>query len=486
MVPTFCLLACVIAPAQPPSAAVDLPGPRLLRGQELVYSGSFIEESTSKRVQSTRKYRVDSRVFVLEAGPHGLDIALFTVIKPSLAARRPAGEIVPIAVSLECGRVDPQGRLTLTSEDKLTVPLDGPATIEMGAFVEWPKKRVGAQESWETSEENRPPRFWHVAGSEAVNVARCLKLEGIQQSEDWEHPRADRAGWQRRDAVWVAPGLGIALRLERTIERREPARRETTTRSVVRLELESRVVYPGLLYSDREREIRLYQQIASMMTPILGTAGANGPWESMLMKIAYHVDNQPTTPYREALLHLRRRIEAARRGETAVMQARAEFPEAPSAAAAGQPAPDFLTTDLVTRESVRLRRLLGRPLILLFYNPASKTAADSLRLAQSFGDAHDEVRVLALAMSEDADRVLKQRKEMKLTLPVLSGVGVHVSYAVDATPKWVIIDADGVIRSTYVGWGQEIASLLHQELKPAAASSPDKKERIDTQGPGRN
>jgi hypothetical protein len=77
----------------------------------------------------------------------------------------------------------------------------------------------------------------------------------------------------------------------------------------------------------------------------------------------------------------------------------------------------------------------------------------------------DEIKVIGLAVADDTAAVLKQRGEMHLTFPILSGRGLRVTYAVDATPKLVVLDAKGVVRGAYVGWGKETPTLVADELK---------------------
>ena len=79
MLATIWLLGCVLAPAQPrtapaPSPAPALPRgtalrsdwiltPKLTRGQELVYRGTYTESAGSNRVEVQRAYRIESRFF---------------------------------------------------------------------------------------------------------------------------------------------------------------------------------------------------------------------------------------------------------------------------------------------------------------------------------------------------------------------------------------------------------------------------------------
>src|SRR5262249_52556387 len=160
--------------------------------------------------------------------PRSLDIALQTVLKLRTARPEQAGEPEPSSVRLELAHVDLQGRVTADPAVSLSLPLHGPGTVEYGAFVGVPRRPILLPQAWEAFEANRPARIWKVLGTEMVNGTSYLKLEGMQQSEDWDHPRADRTAWRRRDLVWLSPRLGVAQKVERTVERREPAHREAT------------------------------------------------------------------------------------------------------------------------------------------------------------------------------------------------------------------------------------------------------------------
>jgi hypothetical protein len=370
MLPNLCLLTCALVTAQTADRSEWLLLPHLGRGQELVYRGSYAEEAIGRGVQFSRSYRLESRVFVLDTPPRGLDVALQTILKLRTPRAERGNEPEPISVRLELAHVDLQGRITSPAGVALAVPWDGPATIECGTFVEVPNGRVGLKQSWETLEANRPARRWKVLGMEMVSGTTCLKLEGLQQSDDWDHPRADRTAWRRRDLIWLAPRLGVAYKVERTIERRDPAHRDPTERSLTQYELQSEIQYPGQLFEDRRREILQAQKITEALTSLLPDSTKQGPkpFENILVRIAYHLDNHPPTPYREAVLQVKRRAEAASRGESPAAAPANELDRRPTVAALDQRAPDFIVTNLLTRQSTQLRRWLGRPILMVFYH----------------------------------------------------------------------------------------------------------------------
>lgn len=462
MVATICLLTALL-PGQSADRAETLLAPRLGRGQELVYRGTCTEEALGKGVQFTRTYKLESRVFVLETPSRGLDVAVYTVLRHAGQTEREAG--IPSSVRLELAHVNLQGRGIPEGDATLQLPLDALATLECGAFVEVPKGRVSQGQSWEVADPGRPAQTWRLIGSEVINGTSCLKLVGRQQSDDWDQPRADRSAWQREDTVWIATRLGAAFRVERTILRRDPARREPTQRLATRYELESSIQYPNQMYEDRRREIFQARSFATAAQPLLPNPAKHAPktFEALLNRITYHLDKQPPTPYRDAVLHVRRRVDAARRGEAPAL---VEESTAPSVATLGHRAPDFMTANLLTRESVRLNQLLGKPLVLVFYSPGSQTVDEVLRFVQSLQDAHPQTAgVAGLVLTDDLERVRKQHAALGLSYPVLAGKALRQTYGVDATPRLVVLDGSGVVRGSFVGWGPETATLVTEELR---------------------
>jgi peroxiredoxin len=476
MVATLYLIGCVLVPAQPPPPAHSgerLSGPRLARSQEYAYHGTYDEESVGDRVRFCRSYRVDTKMFVLETVPTGADVAVMTVLRPrdSHTVAMPAGVSGEPAVNsarLEIIRVDLQGHVSCDPMVNLATPLDGPPTIECGAFVELPPGRAASDGVWAVSEPGRPPRTWQRKGNEMVNGTSCVKITGEQQSEDWDKPRADRGAWRRTDTVWIASRLGVAFRVERLIERREAALRDATHKYVLRYELDSSLQYPGQLSDERRLEINRARAFSDAAAPLLATPSQYGQQlTALLSRINLHIEHQPPTPYRDAVVQVRKQVEAARRGETpaAVME---ESADKPSVAVIGQAAPDFVATDFTAAGtgSARLRNWLGRPVLMVFYNPTSVTTEELLHFAKSVDSRFNgAVAVIGMSVSDDAKIVRKQQAELGLGFPILSGSGLRISYEVESTPKLILIDATGVVRGSYLGWGRETAGEVMAEIR---------------------
>src|SRR5205085_3531991 len=81
--------------------------------------------------------------------------------------------------------------------------------------------------------------------------------------------------------------------------------------------------------------------------------------------------------------------------------------------------PDIVVTDLASKKPVRLYELLGRPILIIFYNPQSSTGANTLQFAKRVHDKYPaKVNILGLAMTNKLSAALKQHKDLELPFPV--------------------------------------------------------------------
>jgi peroxiredoxin len=366
--------------------------------------------------------------------------------------------------------VSAQGHIQPEKGASLAAALDGPPTVECGSLIELPRAAVGLQQFWEVQEPGRPPRTWRVSGTEVIQGAQCVKLVGTQQSDDWEleRGRADHTAWRRQDTVWLAPQQGIAQKVERVIERRDPARREPTYRSVLRYEREGQVTYPGKLFDDCVYEIEQARKFHQEAAPLLRQPALyRGQIEALLKRIDHHLQRPPTVGnYRKAVVQVRRRVQAVQNGEVTPEQGAAEPAPVINRVAPGQRVSDFVVTELVNGQSVRLYRLLGRPVLLVFYNPGTDIGRQVLRFGQTVSEKYRTgVTVLGLAVTDDEALVRRQCEELRLTFPILEGKSLHQTFGVDGTPRFVVLDGDGILRNGYTGWGEHTAHEVAQELQ---------------------
>ena len=413
---------------------------QLTAGQELVYRGTSVEQSLIPGVQHQRQYALEAIYFVHNIGPNLADAVLQTTV----SMREPMGPgkqavMAPGSVRLDLLQIDRRGRL-LPIGDKdmpLSIPLNGPALLESGAFFETPIVPVNRQAYWEEFEDHRPLRGWRMLGVEAYRGVTCVKLQMTQQSSDWNKPRADSTAWRRQDLLWFGYQTGQVFHVERTIERREPARTEPTQRIVTIFDLESMFRYDGRLADDRKEEIVKVRKFQVEARPLLQQPASFRPQiEALLGKITGYTAKTPPTPYRKTLVHLQSQLERSRSGEVPVSVAVSDL------------------TDLTDNNSCRFYDLLGRPILVFYYNPTTRTGKEVLRFAQSVLDQHgDDVRVLGMAVSDDLKLILKQYEDMDLRFRILDGKAMLGTFGVDGTPRVIVVDGKGVVHCAFTGWG---------------------------------
>jgi hypothetical protein len=467
MIKSICMLACSVALGQLVERGDWHLAPQLPRGQELVYTGTYLDEALAPNVKHQKIYRLEARLFVLDSARQTTEVAILTALTDMDNRPSPDTKPVPASVRCELARLDNQGRLRSLDNRALTLPVYGPATLEFGFLAEVPLTPVRKNEQWDVREEGRPIRTWQAVGTETCAGVTCVKLVAVQQSNDWDQPRADHTAWRRKDVVWLAPQLNVALKVERIIERRAPAHKAPTHRATVRYELDSKLRYLGNMFDDHHREIMMLRRCQDEATPMLKQPVLyRTQIETVLRRLTFHLEHHPETPYRKAALHFKQTLEAARRGEVPVESPTEEPVAAIRTIGIGERIPDFAITGLTERGPVRLQKLLGQPTLIVFYNPATTMGRDVLVYARDLSAKQaGKLHVLAMCLTTDVEAAVKQHKELRLPFPVLDGNALRLTLAVEHTPRFVLLDGDGIIRWESTGWGVYVPDEIARELR---------------------
>ena len=111
----------------------------------------------------------------------------------------------------------------------------------------------------------------------------------------------------------------------------------------------------------------------------------------------------------------------------------------------GAPAPDFTLPDLAGRAR-RLRDFLGRPLLLVFWDPQCGYCE---QLAPRIAELGQSRRLLLVSRRapEETER-MADRHNLRCDVVVEPGWDVASSYGTNGTPTGYLIDAEGRIAST--------------------------------------
>lgn len=445
----------------------------LAPAQEFIYRGTFQEDFLTNQVQHGRTWRVESRFLIL-GEERGYRVGGFTQIRPK-ETRSPgaAKDTTPRveepgnnASHVVLAKVLPNGQVNTEEKSDRAIALEGLPLRDMPLFVGLPLDTRQAADGWKSQETGRPDWNWTLVGREAVQGTRCLVLEGVQSPPEWEKPRADRQSWQRKAKLWVSPGTGLVHRWEKTYERRDPARSYVSLRTISKGELDSTLGYPGQLFEDRRRELVLAFQAQEDTLSLSDDFARNTrALDGLGRQLKTHMSEAPSTPYRVAIQGVLRKIELAKKGE---LPPRTDEEVAGSDSevgpAIGKVAPDFLVPSLDKAGTVSLRNWKNKPILLLFYHPDSQSAVSCLSFAELIQKENKgKIHVIGLSVLGDARKVTIQKETMKLSFPLLDGGGLKISYGLDATPKWYLLDNQMIIRAIHSGWGDEVRSDLSRQ-----------------------
>lgn len=466
MITSVYLLSCALILGQPPERADWQLTPQLSPGLELVYRGEYIDEKLIPNVQHQQSYRLDANILILDAGEKDWQVAIQTSLRlQDVRGIVDKKRIGPTSMRLELARVDWNGRVRSIDKKLLEIPVKGPPTLESAFVAPVPLTKVGKNHAWDIAIEGKPAMHWKVVGTESSGGITCIKLTSLQQTADWELPRADSTAWRRRDTLWLHPQLNIAQKVERIIERKAPARDAPTERTTVRYELESHLRYPNSLFLDRKQEIVQACKFFNDMTALVKQPAQNrAQIDVLFQRVSSQLERQPNSPYRKTFAHLKTVLEIARKGEVPVPHGNEDPPPLPvKTVSIGQRSPDFVVSALTQEPTVSLKSFADKPVLIFFYNPGTALGKEVIAHAKNVYDKHSvNVGIMALAVTDDVELVRTQHRSLKLAFPILDGNGMRLTFGADQTPRFIILDSQGLVRFAQTGWGVHTSTEIDE------------------------
>jgi hypothetical protein len=434
--------------------------PRWQPGLELVYRGTVEEQSTTPGVMFKRTYTLETRLLVVDV-QRGLSRCAFLT-------RLASGPSDQASVRLELMDVEALGRLM--NPIPASPPGEGPATWEHGFLVEVPKQALSDRTRWQTADLGLPLKHWEVIGPEPVAGIPCVKLRAVQESEDWKAPRADHAGWQLVEHVWISSRTGAAQKVQRVVQRRSPARQEPDYCLTTTYDLESMLVYDGTFLAQRRRDAEQVADLAVRLRAMKDSVRKPGAaeWKSLLERIDHVAKLPAATPYREAVGSLRALTVAA-------SENRLPVPSSEEVVAGrltvGHPAPAFVIPPSGSEPTVTLQQWRGKTVLMVFFLPQSERAAELLLHLEGMQQEykHKDFLGVALSMNDDKAGMDRLKKNLGLTVPVHAGKALRHSYEVSTTPRFVLLDNQGRVLFQAVGWGPETVYQLAQAVRRACS-----------------
>jgi hypothetical protein len=480
----FALLLAVFGPTAPVAEPLALTGPRLTRGEELVYVGEVRETGDRIGNRFKKRYDLEVRVFVLDSAAGFTDCGVLTTVQPLDDELVPGKQRVKAApaVRIDLIRVDDRGRVkvltpavgppplpidTKTPTAELPpLPLDAPPACELAAFIPLPVGAAKVGGTGDITELNRPPAVWS-AKSEAVwNGRRCVELTATQQTDGYDLPDTVRHGWKRTETVLVSPADGYASVVSRTIVRREGRDQEGTL--TVRYELQPATKHAGAKYTGTRAEVEAAWAFAAEHAALSASKPRPGELRARAADVdRYLSDRSTATPYRTAIEAVKRRYEGTSAPPVTVRKLVVNMVE-DRGPTVGKPAPDFVAPDVDKPTGrVRLSAGRGKPTVVVFFKPGSATAVETLAVCEALHRKYaDTLTVIPLAIHRPAIDAAKERSKWKLTVPVYDGADVREVYAVESFPQFFVVDGAGILRWAFdAGVGPEVGYLVKQEVE---------------------
>jgi hypothetical protein len=491
------LALALLAPAAPPESI------GLVRGDELTFTGTVEEAVDRPGNRFRRSQKLEIRVLVLEKEEAWADVAVLTLLRRTddavTGAVGPitggAVEKTPPGARLDLVRVHadgtahlllPVGPPPLVFDAKTpartlpAVPLDSFAPFEFGMFPPRPP-RSAPDKPWAvaSADPNGPAETWQAQGAAFVTAERCTLLVMNQQHPNWARPVGGRSAWHRADAAWVGFD-GTARKVHRVIKHRDGIATELAAWVEVKYELKDQTRVIGRTFDRYRRDIETAFAAAAEVAPFLPNAVKLGPkfFEPRLTRLdTYLAQSDSSSPYRAAVLAVRRQLDAACRGlvvskaapgaPIGLVPVAAKLPQWPQP---GQVAADF------SAGPFRLAEYRGKPVVLVFFKPGSETADLALAIANALHQKYGaRAAIVPLAVWGDVAAGRKDRDRRKLTVPVFDGAQAETAYGVESVPRFVVIDGAGVVKWTFAGVGAETGYSAREQLErllgPAAPNT---------------
>ncbi|MBX9583359.1 MAG: hypothetical protein K2X87_23910 [Gemmataceae bacterium] len=289
--------------------------PRLPKGTELTYTGTVTEAVDRPGQRYRRAHDLEVRVLVLDRQATWADAAVLTLLRRTDEPADPGRPPSPPAARLDLVRLPDDGPPHLIAPP-------GPAPLRLAADLparRFPPVPLDSFAPFEFGMIPDPAAPWEPAGFAFVAAERCRELRLVRQSADWDRPRGGETAWRRAETVWASARDGTARRVERTVCQRDGIGPAPAVLIETRYELKDQARVLGRTFDRYRREVELAYATAEEVAPLVRDA-AKLPaktFDARLVRLASYLDEtDPGTPYREAVLAVRRQLEAARRGET--------------------------------------------------------------------------------------------------------------------------------------------------------------------------
>ena len=127
---------------------------------------------------------------------------------------------------------------------------------------------------------------------------------------------------------------------------------------------------------------------------------------------------------------------------------------------------DFTVSSYTEEKGAQLKSYQGKPILVFFYNPATPLGKEVLTEVKRLSEKHtSRLGIMAMAVTPEAEIARKQHQQMKLSFSILDGNGLRLTFGADQTPRFVIVDSEGLVRLAQTGWGVQTLYEIDEALQ---------------------
>jgi hypothetical protein len=451
--------------------------PRYVPGQELTYVGMALEKQSGLQGAAYEQpYDLETSALVGRIGATKVaELCCYTTIRLPVRDRdfdaAPFDDVA--GFRFDHLKVTPAGAASWLAGPRkgkgVSCPAEGWSAGELGFLLEAPAEALPIGASWIVKRGDAPDLNCTVAATDLAEGEACVRVVCKEQSRNWA--RADqRPAWRATSTVWLGQNRGLAVRVHRDYEQRQPGETVPSRTVMVKYALAANIAYRGPELQDRLADFELAARVQGDYESLL-QGKAERPARAVLGTLKHDLklaaEQQPrATPYRSALAEMLRATTAAEAG----LAQRRPAPPAPGALAVatlGQPARPWSVKEIDgARRS--LKDFKGQAVVLVQVNPEStlsrKALTDVLATARAGGA---KTIVLAACPKADEATAKKLRDAVPGDYRICQAMSADRAYGVKALPHTIAVDAQGLLRANFLGYGPELVSMVATLNAPA-------------------
>jgi hypothetical protein len=330
-----------------------------------------------------------------------------------------------------------------------------------------PNKPLDTGATWTLHHAGQESTQCRVTGMESVLGIGCVKVETMQQSQNWDADNIALPAWMNRASIWIDPKSRIVRRLHRDYRVRRPGDTQPSQALLAQYDLTSDFQYHGEHLQQRIADFRAGHTAQNHLEQALASIDRQRPRLLANLKDTIELtlrDKLYWTPYRPAILAMISladyKSNESKAGETVRQRSEPQ-------SLLGRKARNFVIRVAETDETLTLKKVAGKPVVLVFMDPSSPLSIRALRTAVWAAQNHAELAPTVYAVcTEIGEDTAKQLKEaVPGAFTICTGKGIDRAYGVDAVPYTLYIDASGYLRGSYVGYGPEMTTALVADLR---------------------